>query len=155
MDRDITKITKYVRLKENHPTMIKLNKVINLLDDLEMSFDLEPTDRNLFFSDGEKDFEIQDIEDNHGIYTFPPTTEFVVLTLNPEYVKKQREKEEQRKKQREAHEAKLKEEEKARLERIKLECEKEELERQEKLKASELEMLKTLYNKYPNALKEI
>ena len=58
MDRDITKITKYVRLKENHPTMIKLNKVINLLDDLEMSFDLEPTDRNLFFSDGEKDFEI-------------------------------------------------------------------------------------------------
>jgi hypothetical protein len=98
-------------LKDNHPTMQKLDKVLALMDELGISIEFSnirmivkdrDRDRNLPF------LEIQDIEyADQAVSCFPPTTEFRVIYDNPAYLEAERLENEERERKRQA-EAKAK-----------------------------------------------
>jgi hypothetical protein len=63
-------------LKDNHPDMIKLNRVCELMDELKMSFESARAG-DAIVTIGDKEYSIIDAEDtSHAIWSFPPFTEF-------------------------------------------------------------------------------
>lgn len=90
------KITsRYLRLKDNHPTMVKLNKLIDLANELGISL----TFTRFACSIQDKDCKIpnlrlKDIENDHmssdrqQIDCFPYEMEFVIIGDNPDYIER-------------------------------------------------------------------
>ncbi len=78
--------TQYLVLKENHPTMVKFNKLYDLAEELgiKISFSIGICiiqDRGIPHL-----FEVRDVEDYHGITSFPHGMETKIVYENPEYV---------------------------------------------------------------------
>lgn len=147
-------ISKRLVLRDSHPTMVKLQKIWAMAEDLGITISFEGT-QACVVSDRDRDEKLpelvmEDVESGEGIGSFPPQFEYKVVFENPAYlaeqkrladerIKKQEEEERIRKeKSRLASEAaKAREAEKARQRAIELEKE-------------ERTLLKTLQAKYPN-----
>ena len=64
------------RLKDNHPAMEALNELWNKADELGIKIYISRAGRTII-AIGEKEFELQDIEDpNYPMIEFPPGCEF-------------------------------------------------------------------------------
>jgi hypothetical protein len=69
-------------LKENHPTMIKLAKLCEYADKLGLS--IEFTGYGVYFiQDDGKDYRVEDIEPDHIVTHFPPSTEYKLTYEKP------------------------------------------------------------------------
>lgn len=138
--------TQYLRLKENHPTMVKLNKLFELADELGISISYHCSGPVVQDDEWEgEEINLRDIEDEgsrtYAITTFPPTTEWRAIVDNPKYI-------EEENKRREEYNKKIAEEKRI-AEENKLAKEKKlEDARLERIKISELELLKNLKAKY-------
>lgn len=136
-------IARRLRLKENHPTAIKLNQLFELADKLGISLEFSNSTRVLV-SDSDRDENLpplwlEDIEESDYDGSFPPTTEYKLVYDNPAYLAfKEKELEEHLKANR-LKEEQAKAEEKKRLAKLK--------EAEEK---REREHLKILLDKYPD-----
>lgn len=141
------KITEYLRLKDNHPTMVKLMKLYDLAD--ELGIHLSFMGHTSIVSDNDRDKNlpdmlIEDIEDGNHIKEWPPSTEFKVVYKNPAYIQKQKEEQAEylKKKLQEDLAKKQVEETRIRLEQARIAAQKE---------ADERFLLAQLKEKYPNA----
>lgn len=139
----MTAIAKKLRLKDDHPTMVKVYKLMELADDLGISFE--------FCGQGGvvvHDYDcklptliLEDIEPDHWFQEFPFATEFKITCDNPAYLAQAKIEEEKRLKvQREALAEAQRKQEEARLEK-----EKQEALRIERAEREELARLQTKY----------
>jgi hypothetical protein len=130
--------SRYLRLKDNHPIMQKLEKIFSLADELGISISfsahgpatIHDKNRNLDLPS----LNLQDLEDsNYPMEHFPPTLEYRVICENPEWLAQQ-----EKIHAAEAAERKRKflEEEARKIEREKREAERMRLEHIQTLKAS-------------------
>ena len=76
-------MAKQFKLKDNHPTMIKLNKLFELADELGISISFyghRAVVNDIDRSDDDPILYLEDIEDtNNNMAEFPPATEFKVV----------------------------------------------------------------------------
>lgn len=83
----------WLRLKDNHPTMIKLMKLYDLAE--ELGIHLSFTGHACIVQDNQRDaklpmMRLEDIEgDSYDISEWPPATEFKVIYENPAYLTEQ------------------------------------------------------------------
>lgn len=82
---------RYMRLKDGHPTMVKLNKLFQLADELGISISYSSsgaaTIRDLDFVDGVAPLILSDIEHSeYPMEDFPCTLDFKVTYENPAYL---------------------------------------------------------------------
>jgi hypothetical protein len=112
------KVYEWLRLKDNHPTMQKIEKLFAYMDELGLSLEVIPpgyVGGPCSINDKERPgitFVMSDLDNpNDAFNSFPPTFEYKVLYENPEW---KTEREKQREESRKAFEAKRKEEEKQR-----------------------------------------
>jgi hypothetical protein len=81
-------IAQYLRLKDNHPTMVKLNKLYDLAKDLgiTISFNGHVT----VVHDNDRDdlphLRLEDMDSNDSIKDWPPASEFMVIYENPAHI---------------------------------------------------------------------
>lgn len=144
--KDLKSVPEKLRLKENHPSKIKFEKLCDLADELGISI---YSDSSLYFSDKDKPditFHIEDIESTSwekSCREFPPTFEVHLTFHNPEYSALQNEiwakKQEEKRQQEEA--LRLKREQEA------IEMEKKRL---KQIEAKERKLLQDLKAKYEN-----
>lgn len=84
----MNKIPKILKLKNNHPTMIKFNKLCDFAEELGLSLDLGGN--FIILEDRDRDdnlpmLELHDLE-NDTCPSIPPTMEFKIIYDNPEYL---------------------------------------------------------------------
>jgi len=137
-------IPQYLRLKDNHPTMVKFNKLCELAEELGISIEWHGQD--VIIEDAERDKDLppiflKDIEQDHWFDSFPPNTEFKMIYNNPEFLKRQ-ELEHQK------YLSEKAERERAALEQKRIAEEQARLRRQRELEDSERAMLEALKAKY-------
>ena len=76
-------MAKQFKLKDNHPTMIKLNKLFELADELGVSISFyghRAVVNDIDRSNNDPILYLEDIEDtNNNMAEFPPATEFKVV----------------------------------------------------------------------------
>ena len=76
-------MAKQFKLKDNHPTMIKLNKLFELADELGISISFyghRAVVNDIDRSNNDPILYLEDIEDtNNNMAEFPPATEFKVV----------------------------------------------------------------------------
>jgi hypothetical protein len=80
-----TRPPEFLKLKDNHPALLKLNQLIEFMDKIGLS--IVARRNNLVICDAEKPdryYEIVDTENGSDIDSFPPTFEFVVRFRNPD-----------------------------------------------------------------------
>jgi hypothetical protein len=135
-------IPRTIELDENHPTMIKLNQLMDLADDLGLKLYLHG--QSLVVQDNKSNLPpllIEDIEPNHYINVFPPNMEFRLIYDNPEYLA-------QRKRESEREQAEW--EEKRRIAKEKAELARQQAEqlRLKQIEDSERATLRFLKSKY-------
>jgi hypothetical protein len=107
----------FLRLKENHPTMIKLMKLYAVADELGINISFHGVNAVLSDKDNEDVyFYVQDVDDGEAIQDFPPATEFKIIFENPEFLKFQEEEAKQDRFRREQKEKEKREKEAARRE---------------------------------------
>jgi hypothetical protein len=138
---------KVLRLKEKHPTAIKFERLCQYAEDLGISIDWHGL--KVFLYDKDRDSSLppiylQDIEENHWITSFPPTTEYYLLSENPEYLALRAKEEQERL-------LRIEEEKRARALQLEEKIRQEELARQAQLEASERALLESLKKKYESA----
>jgi hypothetical protein len=140
----IGKIAPRLRLKEDHPTAVKVAKLCDLADELGIGFSFYG--QRVVVEDRERDSKLpplylEDIEDGHWFSEFPFTTEYKMVYDNPAYVEQQKKEQAERdhKRAEEARVAKEREEAK-----VKAEADR----RARELEASERKLLATLKEKY-------
>ena len=148
----MNKISRYLGLKDSHPTMIKLQKLSDLADELKISFDFSENGTYVEDQDfPDKNFIMYDLETDSGVMQFPPALEFRITYTNPAYLaeekrlreeldEKNRVRREQEAEARRIKQEKIEEERKALLARQAIETERKEREQLAALKA-----------KYPDA----
>jgi hypothetical protein len=137
-------ISQYLRLKDNHPTMVKLMKLYDCAEELGIHLSFHGGACTVYDRDRDPKLPfitIEDVDNHEALQEWPPATEFLCRYENPAALA-QREKEyaeylaeraaKQAKKEAEAKAARKLEEENA-------------LERQEALEKRELARLKTKY----------
>lgn len=139
------KICKQLRLKDNHPTMVKLNKLYDLTEELGISLTFVNA-RAVIVHDNDRDSNLpdllmEDLEEGHEIEHWPPTFEYKVVYDNPAYLAEEKRLNEERLKNRKEAEAIMEAQRKA-----KEQAEKERKEREIELK--ERAELERLQNKY-------
>lgn len=105
-------VPRYLRLKAEHPTLVKFQKLADLADELGLVISIDGGQMVIY--DRDKPyvvFNVKDIEQTSwekSFISFPPSTEFFIKYENPEYIRlekikheqykaKQKEKEEQAK----------------------------------------------------------
>ena len=125
-------IARKLRLRDNHPTMVKLTKLYDLAEELGISLNFMHA-RAVVVHDNDRDpnlpdLFLEDLEDDHTVENWPPTFEFKVICDNPAYTAEEKKLEAERMKQMR--------EEKERQEAVRQAKEKTEQER----KARELEL---------------
>jgi hypothetical protein len=139
----------YVRLLDNHPTMIKLMKLYDLAVDLGITISF--SNYSAVIADSSQTFpnmNIEDIDDGTPISEWPPSTEFKVLHINPKWQALQEKKEEERKLQeKEKLEQQQARDAKNKSERAKKEAEVKRL-RAIQVEKEERELLANLKKKY-------
>jgi hypothetical protein len=85
------KIPQRMRLKDTHPTMIKLMKLYDLAEELKLTLMF---DGPLFLQDGDQPdlhgLEIQEVDMGGEVCDFPPTFEFKATYRNPKYEAEQK-----------------------------------------------------------------
>jgi hypothetical protein len=85
--------SQWLRLKDNHPTMVKISKLYDLAEELGISFSF--CSGTCVVEDRERDSKLpmlrmEDIEgDSYHVSEFPPATEFKVIYENPAYLAEQ------------------------------------------------------------------
>jgi hypothetical protein len=140
----MAKIPQYLRLKDNHPTMIKLMKLYDLADELKIQLSFHG--QTMIVEDGDRDpnlphLRLEDLESGDAPGEWPPGCEFKVIYENPAYLEEQaKEQEEYRKKRAE--------EEKARAEALARKRKEEEEKRAKEIEESERFLLAKLKAKY-------
>ena len=98
----MAKTSQYLRLKDNHPTMIKLMKLYQLADELKIHLTFHG--QTLIVEDEDRDpnlpyLRLEDLESGDSPGEWPPTCEFKVIYENPAYLEEQaKEREEARQK---------------------------------------------------------
>ncbi|CAB4196731.1 hypothetical protein UFOVP1290_251 [uncultured Caudovirales phage] len=90
MERKSNLIPRRLRLTDKHPTAIKIQKLFDLADDLGITIYF--SNCGTYISDRDRDqklpdISIYDIEPDHYVNQFPPSTEFQMVYDNPEYLK--------------------------------------------------------------------
>lgn len=84
------KIHKFLRLKDTHPTMVKLNRLIDLASELGIS--ISYSDNMVVVSDKDRDPKLphlflQDLDSSdYPPSDFPPIFDFKIIYDNPEYL---------------------------------------------------------------------
>ena len=139
------KIPQYLKLKDNHPTMIKLMKLYDLAEELGIS--LSFVNHTFFVEDRDRDLNLpvlrmEDIDNGEGVGDFPPSTEFKVIYQNPAWLKQRNEEQKERWK-------KENDERLAKEKALKLEQQKKEERLAKEKEARERKLLLELKNKYP------
>jgi hypothetical protein len=139
------KVFRYLKLKDNHPTMIKLYKLYDLAEELgiHISFGSHRT----VVQDNDRDSNLpslflEELDGGETIQEWPPTFEFKVIYDNPEYLAREKSEYEERDKIRKAEEAKRETDRKAK-EKAEAGARARENERKER---AELARLKAKYN---------
>jgi hypothetical protein len=135
-------------LKENHPTMIKLEKLWRLADELGLHIGFHGHRTSLEDNDRDPKLPmlfIEDIESDDGPQDFPPATEFRVVYDNPDYLSLV-EKENADRRTREEEEKRQKEELKRQREEAEARRMADELEKKERV---QLARLKAKYEATP------
>jgi len=84
---------KRLRLKDNHPTAIKLIKLFDLADELGIRLSYQ-SQGGIRVEDKDRDSSLpplylEDIEDDHWFEEFPPSTEYKLVYENPDFLKQQ------------------------------------------------------------------
>jgi hypothetical protein len=87
------KIYPYLKLKDNHPTMVKLNKLYELAEELGISISFGP--QRTFVEDRDRDNSLpplilEDIDNGESIQEWPPTFEYKVYYDNPAHRAKEK-----------------------------------------------------------------
>lgn len=87
-------IARRLILKDNHPTMVKFNKLSDLAAELGISVSF--CGHRTIVEDNERDNSLptlymEDIETNDSMGEFPPAIEFKLVYDNPAYLKQQKE----------------------------------------------------------------
>ncbi len=95
----VGRISPRLRLKDNHPTAVKIAKLCDLADELGIT--LSFYGQRVVVEDRERDKELpplylEDIEDDHWFEEFPFTTEYKLVYDNPEYIAQQKKEQEER-----------------------------------------------------------
>lgn len=81
------KPSKRLRLKDTHPTMVKLNQVLDLADKLGVSVSVENFVTLLHDAENQTVFYMEDADHNgEPVTDFPPALEFNVFMDNPAYL---------------------------------------------------------------------
>lgn len=134
----------YLRLRDTHPTMIKLEKLNQVADELGLSFSFYQNSCRLSDKDlPDVDIRICDLESNDGPSWFPFEIEYKCLVDNPVYL--------QECKERAEADAILRAEKQAEKERLENEKkEKSERERMARERQQEIAQLLKLKEKYPD-----
>ena len=139
-------IPKLLKLKDNHPTMAKFNKLCEYAD--ELGIGIEWSGQTVIVHDSNRDSNLppiflKDIEDGSWVSCFPPTTEFKLIYDNPEYLaQKEREQKE--------YLENLAEKKRLAEEQARIAKEQAELRRLKELEESERFLLASLKLKYEN-----
>ena len=84
---------KRLRLKDNHPTAIKLIKLFDLANELGIRLSYQ-SQGGIRVEDKDRDSSLpplylEDIEDDHWFEEFPPSTEYKLVYENPDFLKQQ------------------------------------------------------------------
>lgn|SRR5574337_232066 len=139
------KASRYLKLRDNHPTMVKLYKLYDLAEELGISISFGSHRTIVDDNERNKDLPplyLEDIDNGESVQEWPPTTEFKVYFDNPEYLAKEKAENEARDKQRKEEEAKREADRKA-----KEQAQKEAAKRaEEQRERAELARLKAKYN---------
>lgn len=140
----IGKIAPRLRLKDNHPTAIKIAKLCDLADELGIT--LSFYGQRVVVEDREREknlppLYLEDIEDGHWFEEFPFSTEYKLVYDNPEYIAQQKKEQEERDRKRE-------EELRIAKERAEEVRKREEARRAAQIEASERKQLAELKEKY-------
>lgn len=140
----MAKIPQYLRLKDNHPTMIKLMKLYDLADELKIQLSFHG--QTCIVEDGDRDpnlpfLRLEDLETGDSPGEWPPACEFKVTFENPAYL-------EQQAKEHQEYLAKQAEAEKIRKEAQARKQKEEEERRAKELEESERKLLASLKAKY-------
>jgi hypothetical protein len=139
------KIFPYLKLKDNHPTMVKLYKLYELADELGIHIGFGS--HRTIVQDNDRDpnlppLFLEDMENGEAIQEWPPVFEYNVIYDNPAHLAKQKEEHEERDKVRKAEEAKREADRKAK-EKAEVEARARENEQKER---AELARLRAKYN---------
>ncbi len=139
------KIYPKLRLRDNHPTMVKLTKLYNLAEELGITLNFMHA-RAVVVYDKERDPNLpdllmEDLEDGHTIENWPPTFEYKVIYDNPAYLAEEKRLNEERQKKQKEEQEKLEAARKAK-EKAEQERKERELELKER---TELARLQTKY----------
>jgi hypothetical protein len=133
----------YLRLKENHPLLVKIETIFALMEEYGLSFTMNG---NQCFVTSEKDnysnIQIQDIEYN-DCGNLPPTMEYKVICDNPKYLEEREAEIAAGREQRRLKEVAEKEERDRKLKEA-------EIKRLRDIETSERYMLNLLKKKYPD-----
>lgn len=110
------KVYPYLKLKDNHPTMVKLNKLYELAEELGISISF--SSMRTIVQDRDRDSNLpplylEDLENGESIQEWPPVFEYKVIYDNPEHLAKEKADNEERDRKRKEEEAKRETERKA------------------------------------------
>jgi septum formation inhibitor MinC len=133
---------RYLLISTNHPTFQKLEKVLELLDQLGLTIYFGPTSTILTDENIPGiNFLIRDLESEKPIYSLPPSVEYKIIRDNPEHklYLEEKNKNERLKREEKEHQDKLAKEEKER---------REETERKEQEEISDKKQFETLKQKW-------
>jgi len=137
-------VPQYFRLKADHPTLIKFEKLADLADELGLVISIDGGQMVIYDRDKPYSFNVRDIEQTSwekSFTSFPPCTEYFIKYENPEHIKLEKIKLEQWK----AEQKEIEDKEKA----AKIEAErKQEEERIKAIEEKERKMLSELKAKY-------
>ena len=83
------KISEYMRLKDNHPTMVKLQKLYDLAEELKIQISFSQSlsvvnDRDL--PEDHPMFRLEDLDSGEAVEEWPPTFEYKIIYQNPAYI---------------------------------------------------------------------
>jgi len=83
----MNKIPQQLRFRDNHPTMVKFDKLCQLADELGISLSFYGSRTIIKDRDNEASTTVflEDIETDDCVGDFPPTLEFKMVRENPEY----------------------------------------------------------------------
>jgi multidrug efflux pump subunit AcrA (membrane-fusion protein) len=110
------KVTEYLKLKDNHPTMIKLLKLYDLAEELGISVSFG--NYRTIVNDRDRDDKlpplfIEEVDGGEPVQEWPPVFEFKVIYDNPEYLAKKKAEQEEYDRKRKEESAKKEAEQKA------------------------------------------
>lgn len=139
------KISPYLKLRDNHPTMVKLQKLYELADELGIHISFHSHRTVVQDNDQKQDLPpmfLEELDSGESIQEWPPVFEYKVIYQNPAHIAQENAEREERDKIRKAEEAKREADRKAK-EKVEADARKRAEEQRER---AELARLKAKYN---------